>query len=83
MERIEIELKDLFRNRKYLDMLLSNLNSTELYQLIGYSVIELIRYYCKGNDIDLSKPKEFKDVINRIWKNVEKELLLSYNNARK
>lgn len=83
MEHIEIELKDLFRNPTYLALILNKLNKEKLYALIECSFITLLRLYLNGKDIDFSKPKEFTDVINRIWKNVEKELLLSYNRCGK
>ena len=83
MKKIEIGLKDIFREPNYLAIILSNLNKEELYTLIGCSFIHLLKHYLNGEDIELNSPKEFKDVINRIWKNVEKDLLLGYNNSRK
>ena len=82
-KRIEIDLKDLFKNPMNLDLLLSQLESDELYQLIGASFIHLLRHYLNGADIEFNKTKEMKDVLTRIWKKVEKDLISSYNICRK
>ena len=83
MSRIELTTDELFEDPNNLALLLLSLTCSQVEQLIGCSMIYLLHKECNGKDIDLSKPKEFTDVINRLWKNIEKDLLLSYNNARK
>ena len=83
MKKIEVELQELFRNPLMLDLVLNELNSEQLYQLIECSFIYIIRKNLNGKDIEFNKPDEIKQALNKIWKNVEKDLLLSYNNARK
>lgn len=79
MKKIEIELKDLFNNPIHLSLVISQLNTNELYKLIGCSFIGIIRQELNGKDIELGKPDEIKQSLNRIWKRIEKDLLLSYN----
>lgn len=83
MERIEIGLNDIFREPEYLALILNKLNKGQLYALIGCSFIIFLRKYPNGKDIDFNKPDEIKQALYKIWKNVEKDLLLSYNTVRK
>lgn len=79
MKKIEVELKDLFKNPMYLSLVLSQLNDKELYHLIGASFIFIMRQELNGEDIEFGKPDEIKRALNKIWKRIEKDLLLSYN----
>lgn len=79
MKKIEIELQELFRDPLMLSLVLNELNSEQLYQLIGCSFIYIIRKNLNGKDIEFNKPDEIKQALNKIWKKVEKDLLSSYN----
>ena len=79
MKKIEVELQELFRNPLMLSLVLNELNNEQLHILIGCSFIRIIRNNLNGKDIELNKPDEIKQALNRIWKRIEKDLLLSYN----
>lgn len=79
MKKIEIELQELFRDPLMLSLVLNELNSEQLYQLIGCSFIYIIRKNLNGKDIEFNKPDEIKQALNKIWKKVEKDLISSYN----
>ena len=79
MKKIEIELQELFRDPLMLTVFLNELNSEQLHILIGCSFIRIIRNNLNGKDIELNKPDEIKQALNKIWKKVEKDLLSSYN----
>ena len=79
MKKIEIDLQELFRDPLMLSLVLNELNSEQLYQLIGSSFIYIIRKNLNGKDIEFNKPDEIKQALNKIWKKVEKDLISSYN----
>ena len=83
MGKIEIELEELFRKPMYLDMLMNQLNNGELYQLIGVSFIHILRNNLHGKDIEFNKPEKIRQALHGIWKKVEKDLLMSYNECGK
>lgn len=83
MKKIEIELQELFRDPLMLTLVLNQLNNEQLYQLIGASFIMTFKHSTKGKDIEFNKPDEIKQALNKIWKRIEKDLLLSYNNCGK
>ena len=79
MKKIEVTTDELFENPTILALLLSSLTSGQVTQLVGCSMIYLLRKERNGEDIELGKPDEIKQALNRIWKRIEKDLLLSYN----
>ena len=79
MKKIEIDLQELFRDPLMLTLVLNELNSGQLYQLIGASFIMILKHFANGKDIEFNKPDEIKQALNKIWKRIEKDLLSSYN----
>ena len=79
MKKIEVELQELFRDPLMLTLVLNELNSEQLYQLIGASFIMMLKHSTNGKDIEFNKPDEIKQALNKIWKKVEKDLISSYN----
>lgn len=79
MKKIEVELQELFRYPLMLTLALDQLNSEQLYQLIGCSFIHILRNNLNDKDIEFNKPDEIRQALNKIWKKVEKDLLSSYN----
>lgn len=79
MKKIEVELQELFRDPLMLTLVLNELNREQLYALIGGSFIMLLKHSTNGKDIEFNKPDEIKQALNKIWKNIEKDLLSSYN----
>ena len=83
MSRIKLTTDELFEDPNNLALLLSSLTCNQVKQLIGCSMIYLLHKECNGKDIEFGKPDEIKQTLNRIWKRIEKDLLLSYNDCRK
>ena len=82
MSRIELTPDELFEDPNNL-ALLSSLTCSQVEQLIGCSMIYLLHKECNGKDIEFNKPDEIKQTLNRIWKSIEKDILLSYNDCGK
>ena len=79
MKKIEIDLQELFRDPLMLTLVLNELNSGQLYQLIGASFIMILKHFANGEDIEFNKPDEIKQALRTIYKKVEKDLISSYN----